>query len=89
MQLALVRNKHNLSASRNYLGSVYETFTAMCEEQTYTDLTLVTSDGKAFGVHKVRREGNLHYYTNFKKKPNFSKLFLIPFRWFWSAVVLW
>ena len=55
--MALVHTQktlHYLSASRNYLGSVYEVFTAMCEEQTYTDLTLVTSDGKAFGVHKVR-----------------------------------
>ena len=44
---------HSLKASNGYLSGVYEAFTVMCELQEHTDLTLVTSDGKAFGVHKV------------------------------------
>jgi len=44
---------HSLKASKGYLSGVYEAFTVMCELQEHTDLTLVTSDGKAFGVHKV------------------------------------
>jgi len=44
---------HNIFASKDHMSQLYESFTRMCEDQTHTDLTLVTADGKAFGVHKL------------------------------------
>ena len=53
MALHKTKTMHSITPTAQHLAHLYEAFTRMCEEQAHTDLTLVTSDGKAFGVHKV------------------------------------
>ena len=45
---------HSLEASKKHMNDFFSTLTKMYEEQTHTDVHLVSSEGTILGVHRVR-----------------------------------
>lgn len=48
-----VKTTHSYAATPKHFADFFSTLTHMYEEQTHTDVHLVSSEGTIFGVHRV------------------------------------